>query len=132
MVDNGEIVDVTAAGARLQTLDGDPVDRDLLEITWDAGQAEQGGYPHFMLKEIHEQPQAVAETLSGRLLDGGAVDVWTRCTSRPASPAAWTESGSPPAAPPSTPAWWARRSWRACCGCRWRWPMPTSCATGTR
>ena len=73
VVDNGEIVDVTAAGARLQTIDGRPVQRDLLQITWDAGQAERGGYPHFMLKEIHEQPQAVTETLTGRLLDGGAV-----------------------------------------------------------
>ena len=73
VVDNGEIVDVTADGARLETIDGRPVHRDLLQITWDAGQAERGGYPHFMLKEIHEQPQAVTETLTGRLLDGGAV-----------------------------------------------------------
>ncbi|HSQ38368.1 MAG TPA: glutamine--fructose-6-phosphate aminotransferase, partial [Acidimicrobiia bacterium] len=49
VVDNGEMVDVTAAGARLQTIDGRPVQRDLLQITWDAGQAERGGYPHFML-----------------------------------------------------------------------------------
>ncbi|MBP1632314.1 MAG: glmS [Acidobacteria bacterium] len=75
VVDNGEMVDVTAAGARLQTLDGRPVERDLLQITWDAAQAERGGYPHFMLKEIHEQPQAVTETLTGRLLDGGLVDL---------------------------------------------------------
>ena len=56
VVENGEIVDVTAAGARLETIDGRPVRRDLLQVTWDAGQAERGGYPHFMLKEIHEQP----------------------------------------------------------------------------
>jgi glucosamine--fructose-6-phosphate aminotransferase (isomerizing) len=73
VVDNGEIVDVTAAGVHLETIDGRPVQRDLLQITWDAGQAERGGYPHFMLKEIHEQPQAVTETLTGRLLDGGRV-----------------------------------------------------------
>jgi glucosamine--fructose-6-phosphate aminotransferase (isomerizing) len=73
VVDNGEIVDVTADGARLETIDGRPVRRDLLQITWDAGQAERGGYAHFMLKEIHEQPQAVTETLTGRLLDGGSV-----------------------------------------------------------
>jgi glucosamine--fructose-6-phosphate aminotransferase (isomerizing) len=70
VVDNGEIVDVTPAGARLQTLAGAPVQRDLLEITWDAGQAEKGGYPHFMLKEIHEQPGAVAETLEALLPQG--------------------------------------------------------------
>ena len=73
VVENGEIVDVTAGGARLQTIDGNPVQRDLLQITWDAGQAERGGYAHFMLKEICEQPQAVTETLTGRLLDGGMV-----------------------------------------------------------
>ena len=73
VVDNGEIVDVTSAGARLETIAGKPVHRDLLQITWDAGQAERGGYPHFMLKEIHEQPQAVTETLTGRLLDGDEV-----------------------------------------------------------
>jgi glucosamine--fructose-6-phosphate aminotransferase (isomerizing) len=73
VVDNGEMVDVTPAGARLQTLDGAPVQRDLLEITWEAGQAERGGYPHFMLKEIHEQPRAIGDTLTGRLLDGGGV-----------------------------------------------------------
>jgi glucosamine--fructose-6-phosphate aminotransferase (isomerizing) len=75
VVDNGEMVDVTAAGATLQTLDGHPVQRDLLQITWNADQAERGGYPHFMLKEIHEQPQAITETLTGRLLDGEAESV---------------------------------------------------------
>ena len=75
VVDNGEIVDVTPAGARLQTLAGEPVHRDLLEVTWDAGQAEKGGYPHFMLKEIHEQPRAVGDTLTGRLLDGAGVSL---------------------------------------------------------
>jgi glucosamine--fructose-6-phosphate aminotransferase (isomerizing) len=75
VVENGEIVDVTADGARMQAIDGRPVQRDLLQITWDAGQAERGGYPHFMLKEIHEQPQAVTETLTGRLLDGGVVSL---------------------------------------------------------
>jgi len=73
VVDNGEIVDVTVDGARLQTIDGRAVERDLLQITWDAAQAERGGHPHFMLKEIHEQPQAVTETLTGRLLDGDEV-----------------------------------------------------------
>ncbi len=75
VVDNGEIVDVTPAGARLQTLAGEPVHRDLLEVTWDAGQAEKGGYPHFMLKEIHEQPRAIGDTLTGRLLDGAGVSL---------------------------------------------------------
>jgi glucosamine--fructose-6-phosphate aminotransferase (isomerizing) len=73
VVDNGEMVDITAAGAQFQTIDGVPVTRGLLDITWDACQAERGGYPHFMLKEIHEQPVAISETLGGRLGDDGAV-----------------------------------------------------------
>jgi glucosamine--fructose-6-phosphate aminotransferase (isomerizing) len=73
VVDNGEMVDITAAGARIETIDGVAVDRGLLDITWDACQAERGGYPHFMLKEIHEQPVAIAETLGGRLGDDGDV-----------------------------------------------------------
>jgi glucosamine--fructose-6-phosphate aminotransferase (isomerizing) len=73
VVDNGEMVDITADGWRIEKLDGTPVERDTLEITWDAEQAERGGYPHFMLKEIFEQPQAATETLSGRLRDDGAV-----------------------------------------------------------
>ena len=75
VVDNGEMVDVTPAGARLQTLAGDPVHRDLLAVTWEAGQAEKGGYPHFMLKEIHEQSRAIGDTLTGRLLDGAGVSL---------------------------------------------------------
>jgi glucosamine--fructose-6-phosphate aminotransferase (isomerizing) len=73
VVDNGEMVDITPEGWHLETLDGTPVRRDTLEITWDAAQAERGGYPHFMLKEIFEQPQAATETLSGRLDDDGSV-----------------------------------------------------------
>ena len=73
VVDNGEIVDVTPQSWRIERLDGSPVERELLEITWDAEQAERGGYPHFMLKEIFEEPHAATETLGGRLLDTGEV-----------------------------------------------------------
>jgi glutamine---fructose-6-phosphate transaminase (isomerizing) len=48
-------------------LDGRPVEKELFEVTWDAGMAERGGYDHFMLKEIFEQPQALRETMRGRL-----------------------------------------------------------------
>jgi len=71
VVDNGEMVDITPDGWRIETLTGDPVERDTLAITWNAEQAERGGYDHFMLKEIFEQPQAATETLSGRLGDAG-------------------------------------------------------------
>jgi glucosamine--fructose-6-phosphate aminotransferase (isomerizing) len=64
-------VDITPDGWRIETLSGEPVQRDTLAITWNAEQAERGGYAHFMLKEIFEQPQAATETLSGRLGDAG-------------------------------------------------------------
>jgi glucosamine--fructose-6-phosphate aminotransferase (isomerizing) len=67
IIENGEIVDVTTGGVRIETLDGEPVERDRLEITWDAEQAEKGGHPHFMIKEIFEQPDVITETLSGRI-----------------------------------------------------------------
>jgi len=73
VVDNGEVVDVTRDGVKIETLEGEPVEREFLDITWDAEQAERGGYPHFMLKEIFEQPRVIADTLSGRLLDGAGV-----------------------------------------------------------
>jgi glucosamine--fructose-6-phosphate aminotransferase (isomerizing) len=75
VVDNGEIVDITTEGWHIETIDGEIVERDPLAIEWDAAQAERGGYPHFMLKEIFEQPQAATETLSGRLTEDGSLDL---------------------------------------------------------
>jgi glucosamine--fructose-6-phosphate aminotransferase (isomerizing) len=67
-LDEGDVVEVTAAGVTLTDLEGNPRHRPVRTITWDAAQAEKGGYPHFMLKEIFEQPRAIADTLRGRLL----------------------------------------------------------------
>ena len=51
-------------------IDGDEIQKDLTEITWDADAAEKSGFEHFMIKEIHEQPKAVSETLNSVLLNG--------------------------------------------------------------
>src|SRR4029078_136910 len=67
-LDEGDVAEISAAGVKLTSLDGTPVDRAPRTITWDAAAAEKGGYPHFMLKEIHEQPRAIADTLRARLL----------------------------------------------------------------
>ena len=67
VIENGEIVDIRADRVRIETLDGAPVDREVMEITWDAEQAEKGGHPHFMIKEIFEQPDVITETLAGRV-----------------------------------------------------------------
>jgi glucosamine--fructose-6-phosphate aminotransferase (isomerizing) len=72
---NGEIVTVTPDGAVIVDGSGDPVEREVEEVTWDEDAAEKGGYPTFMLKEIHEQPGAVAETITDRLSGGDRVDL---------------------------------------------------------
>jgi glutamine---fructose-6-phosphate transaminase (isomerizing) len=72
---NGEIVTVTPDGARIVEVDGTPVEREIEEVTWDEEAAEKGGYPTFMLKEIHEQPDAVAETITDRLPEADRVDL---------------------------------------------------------
>ncbi|MDP8957955.1 MAG: glutamine--fructose-6-phosphate transaminase (isomerizing) [Actinomycetota bacterium] len=67
IIEDGELAVLTRDGVEVERLDGSPVERSPLEVTWDAEQAERGGYPHFMLKEIFEQPRALQETLMGRL-----------------------------------------------------------------
>src|ERR671914_2230280 len=71
LVEDGEIVAVTPAGSRFIAPDGSAIEREVDTVDWNDEQAEKGGYETFMLKEIHEQADAVAETLAGRLLDGG-------------------------------------------------------------
>ncbi|GBE25322.1 glutamine--fructose-6-phosphate aminotransferase [isomerizing] [bacterium BMS3Bbin02] len=73
IVEDGEMVVVDDSGVRITTIDGDPVERDVFVVDWDAGRAEKGGYEHFMLKEIYEQPAVVTETLTGRLDQDGSV-----------------------------------------------------------
>ena len=70
----GEMVAVTPAGPAITSIaDGSPVQRELIEVDWDVSQAEKGGQPHFMLKEILETPEAVANALRGRLRQDGSV-----------------------------------------------------------
>ncbi|MDJ0498129.1 MAG: glutamine--fructose-6-phosphate transaminase (isomerizing) [Acidimicrobiia bacterium] len=71
IVEDGEMVIVTEGGARIEKIEGGPVDREVMHVDWDAEQAEKGGFEHFMLKEIHEQPAVVTETLAGRLDEDG-------------------------------------------------------------
>jgi glucosamine--fructose-6-phosphate aminotransferase (isomerizing) len=69
----GEVAAVTPLGAEVSTLDGVSVKPKLIHVDWDLSQAQKGGYAHFMLKEIHEAPETVANVLRGRLTDDGAV-----------------------------------------------------------
>ena len=68
LVQDGEIVEITTEGSRfIEPVTGAPIERAVEEVEWDDEAAEKGGYETFMLKEIHEQADAVAETLADRL-----------------------------------------------------------------
>ena len=62
-IGNNEMARLTADGATFYDLNGDVIEKDVVEITYDAQAAEKGGYEHFMMKEIHEQPKVVKDTL---------------------------------------------------------------------
>jgi glucosamine--fructose-6-phosphate aminotransferase (isomerizing) len=79
LIENGEIVVLRACGVEIRTAAGTPVERELLDITWDADTAEKGGYETFMLKEIHEQADALAETLGDRTVRRDGVDLSEEC-----------------------------------------------------
>ncbi|MFL5652762.1 MAG: glutamine--fructose-6-phosphate transaminase (isomerizing) [Ktedonobacteraceae bacterium] len=70
IIDEGEMVTLRPNAASITKLDGTPVQRDPLTIDWDAEAAEKGGYPHFVLKEIFEQPEALRRALLGRVRGG--------------------------------------------------------------
>ena len=73
-LDDGDVVVVTPKSVRITDAEGREVKRAPQRIAWDPVQAEKGGYRHFMLKEIHEQPRAVRDTLLGRIgLEEGEV-----------------------------------------------------------
>src|SRR6266511_2532571 len=67
ILEDDEMAVVTAGGVEVTTLDRRPVEREPVRILWDPIMAEKGGYRHFMLKEIYEQPRAITDTFSGRL-----------------------------------------------------------------
>jgi len=74
-VENGEIVTIDPEGVEITDAEGNPVSREEDEVTWDEDAAEKGGYPTFMMKEIHEQPDAIAETITDRLPSLDSVDL---------------------------------------------------------
>lgn len=75
LIENNETVVLTKDKVVIYDEEGNTVKRDVFHVTWDADAAEKGGYEHFMLKEIHEQPSGLAETLNRRLNDDGTVNL---------------------------------------------------------
>jgi glucosamine--fructose-6-phosphate aminotransferase (isomerizing) len=67
-LEDGEVAELTPDRVEITTFGGEPVAREPRVVTWDPVTAQKGGYKHFLLKEIHEQPQAIIDTMRGRLL----------------------------------------------------------------
>ena len=74
-LEDGDVVTLRAEGAQICDVAGQPLVREQTVVPWDDDAAEKGGYETFMLKEIHEQPAALRDTLAGRLREDGVVDL---------------------------------------------------------
>ena len=69
-IDNHEIAELSRDEIHFYNIDREEIDKEMVEIKWDAESAEKGGYEHFMLKEIHEQPKAVQDMIGAYVKDG--------------------------------------------------------------
>ena len=69
-IDNLEMAQLTAQGVTFYNIDREEIEKEKTQISWDAQAAEKGGYEHFMMKEIHEQPKAVQDTINTYVKDG--------------------------------------------------------------
>ncbi len=77
-LNDGEMITLNSTGYRISTLDNKEINKDVEQITWDLEMIEKSGFPHFMLKEIHEQPEAIQNTLSGHIQKDGT-SIRLRC-----------------------------------------------------
>ena len=69
VLEDGDFAKITPEGVVLTTLAGHTLSREVFHVTWDVSTAQKGGYPHFMIKEIYDQPQAIRDTLRGRITE---------------------------------------------------------------
>ena len=69
-IGNLEIAELSRDEIHFYNIDREEIEKDVVEIQWDAAAAEKGGYEHFMLKEIHEQPKAVQDTIGAYVKEG--------------------------------------------------------------
>ncbi|MFA6382829.1 MAG: glutamine--fructose-6-phosphate transaminase (isomerizing) [Parcubacteria group bacterium] len=73
-LDDGEMAEISKEGMKIFDADNAEINKDINEVEWNLDQAEKGGYPHFLIKEIFEQPETIANSVRGRLIyeDGNA------------------------------------------------------------
>jgi len=70
LLEDNEFVIISNDGIKLIDIAGEKIDKEVFHVTWDAAAAEKGGYEHFMIKEIHEQPKAIRDTMTSRIVLG--------------------------------------------------------------
>ncbi|MCB2298152.1 glutamine--fructose-6-phosphate transaminase (isomerizing) [Clostridium tagluense] len=70
LLEDKEFVVISSDGIKLLDAEGETINKEIFHVTWDAEAAEKGGYEHFMLKEIHEQPKAIRDTMTSRIVLG--------------------------------------------------------------
>ncbi|MCC7493306.1 MAG: glutamine--fructose-6-phosphate transaminase (isomerizing) [Fimbriimonadaceae bacterium] len=75
VLEDGDVGVLTVDGVSITGLDGRAIDRKVLEVEWDVGAAEKGGYDHYMIKEIHEIPDAIRHTMRGRVTPEGLLNI---------------------------------------------------------
>ena len=75
-LEDGQVCEVRRDGYTVHDLQGAPQHLEVQTVDWDQSQAEKGGYPHFMLKEIHEQPDVIRNTIGGRISEDRSEVVW--------------------------------------------------------
>lgn len=75
LLNDKEFVVITKDGVKLLTPEGEEINKDIFHVTWNADAAEKGGYEHFMIKEIHEQPKAIRDTMTSRIALGKPIEL---------------------------------------------------------
>jgi glucosamine--fructose-6-phosphate aminotransferase (isomerizing) len=84
ILEEGEVAEVTATSVTVTDLSGVPISRAVTHVEWDLEAAEKGGFPHYFVKEIHEQPHAVARALLGRVIGNDGVPATSAADANPA------------------------------------------------
>ncbi|SHH96483.1 glutamine--fructose-6-phosphate transaminase (isomerizing) [Sporanaerobacter acetigenes] len=75
ILENGEMAEITKDHVSIMDFEGNPIQKKVYKVTWDIDEAKKGGYDHFMIKEIFEQPKAIKDTLMSRIDDSGKINL---------------------------------------------------------